>query len=525
MRVAVLLLAVVVSLHGGISDDRLVDIFSPFRIDRAALSPNGRYVAYTLREGDAVSVLIVAVDAPDRALTKARAALDSHAPSSAFYHPGAEVRWLDWLDDDRVAVLTNIEILVRGTGLNSRNGALYVIDRVTGNGRKIHDVREEAGSLRVLFMHPENPGELVVQQGDEVFQIVSATDRKPRTIDQAEVKRLTGVHRERRTAARNTHLSQGEQLRRLLPAHDLDLRCDGPGTEERALFLAQSSADPGGFIVHETSSNRVWDFLRRSAADSGQRALHTVAFDFAAEDGAGRSSGLLVFPVDPRIQRAPLVLWMADQPGRAADRRYRPEVQALADFGFAVALIDEPKALVDDRDGGAAHFARTIDRLAERYPVSRRSVALAGKRTGAARALALAVHPARAYRALVALHPESEPVRSTSDFPLLTLLREIPDKGLAANCAFLFCSWPGSAKSPSGFRPHRATLATAQQLKKQGATVQIRKESDDFRAGRPAAVAATFRAIESFLNEHLYRYSAQLGEIEVVGSDVPLPKR
>lgn len=516
MRIVVFLLASLASLHGGVSDQRLADIFSPFRIDRAALSPDGRHVAYTLREGDSVSVLIAAVDTPDRALTKARAALDSHAPSSAFYHERAEVRWLDWLDDDRVAVLTNIEIPVRGTGLNSRNGALYVIDRVTGNGRKFHDAREEAGALRVLFIHPENPGELVVQQGDEVFQIISPTDRKPRTIDKAEVKRLTGVHRERRTAARNSYLPQREQLRQLLPTHDIDLRCDGPGAGKRALFLAQSVADPGGFIVHEAASNRVWDFLRRSAADSGQRALHTVNFDFPAEDGGARSSGLLVFPVDPRIRRAPLMIWMADQPGRAADRRYRPEVQALADFGFAVALVDEPKELDGDRDGLAIHFARMIDRLAERYPVSRRSVALAGRRIGAARALAVAVHPARAYRALIALHPEPEPARSTSEFPPLTLLRDIPDKSLAADCAFLFCSWPGSTKSAFRFRPHRATLATAQLLRKHGASVQIRKESDDFRAGRPAAVAATFRTIESFLNEHLYRYSAQLGELQVL---------
>ncbi|MBI2510355.1 MAG: hypothetical protein HYV96_00120 [Opitutae bacterium] len=399
-----------------------------------------------------------------------------------------------------------------------------MIDRVTGQCRKIHDAKEAAGNLRVLFVHPENPHEIVVQQGDDVIQIVSS-GAKPRTIDRTELRRVTAIYQQQRATARAAQRDSRERLRTLLPAHELDLRRDRPDSGDRALYLAQSVADPGGFIVHEPASNRVWDFLRRSTTDSGQRALRTENFVFPSDDGGAPASGLLVFPVDPRIRRAPLVIWMADLPGRTADRRYRPEVQALAEFGFAVAVIDETKTFGADRDALAAHLARTIDLLAEHYPVSRRSVALAGKRSGAARALSIATRPARSYRAVVAVLPEPVTGHDHSESPQLLSPQDLVASSRVSDCAFFVCSWPGPPQRPLPLPSHSAALGAAELLRRCGAMVELRKESDDVRAARPAALAATFRAIESFLNAHLYRYSVELKEIDVVESDVPLPQR
>ncbi len=535
MRLAVLVLTLLASLHGGISDERLVGIFSPLKTERAALSPDGKRVGYTLREGNEISVLIADVDHPEHATTKALAALDTLA--TGYKHPAfvparAEVRWLAWIDNHRIALSTN---LVYFAVRNSSRGAIYAFDADGKNARELASGRHDRGNTEVIGLNPAVPSEILFAFDDASYAVDAFTGKR-RSVARADVEKFREQTKTARAATSEQRKSIQTQLRQLLPTHEIDLLVDHH-MERRVLALAQSPADPGGFLVYEPATKRLWDFLRRSNTTGAQRALRTERFSIPAAESS-TVSGLLVYPVDPRLQRAPLLVWMSDQPGRVADRRYRPEIQALAEFGFAVVLFDEPssvKAQAPQPDR-TSFFSHAIDQLAAHFPVSRRSVAVIGKAAGARRAFEIAVQAPQLFRCIVAVAPTPDrldPVVGLK-FRFVEQLRKVDPPVVVA--AFV-CSWPGPPRSvagwflsgppvqPSAFGPHAAARSAIAALERSGVDARLRVETDDFRAERPEAIAATFRAIESFLNEQLYRYSATLGEIEVLGSDVPLPQR
>ncbi|HEY0946555.1 MAG TPA: prolyl oligopeptidase family serine peptidase [Opitutaceae bacterium] len=90
---------------------RLDRLFQPFLTENAALSPDGRYIAYSLREGDSLSVVVVEIDQPGKAL--ARIAVASDTTSSAMMEVNsrertpARIGWMGWASPTRLAVETN----------------------------------------------------------------------------------------------------------------------------------------------------------------------------------------------------------------------------------------------------------------------------------------------------------------------------------------------------------------------------------------------------------------------------------
>lgn len=86
-------------------------LFMPFRTERAALSPDGKHLAYTLREGENLSVVVVEVDNPGKAKAKVTVVTDEAATPMMEVHavektPGA-IRWMRWITDARLVVETN----------------------------------------------------------------------------------------------------------------------------------------------------------------------------------------------------------------------------------------------------------------------------------------------------------------------------------------------------------------------------------------------------------------------------------
>src|SRR5690606_29199365 len=59
--------------------DRFTDLFRPAQTESATLSPDGRHLAYAVREGDQLAVLIVATAQPAVALAKVAVVNDALA--------------------------------------------------------------------------------------------------------------------------------------------------------------------------------------------------------------------------------------------------------------------------------------------------------------------------------------------------------------------------------------------------------------------------------------------------------------
>lgn len=117
-------------------------LFQPFRTDNAALSPDGRYLAYSLRNDDSVSVAVVEIDHPGKMTAYIKVVDDNAATpmlemSQREPTPGV-IRWMGWVSPTRLVVETN-QIFSRpnATGeWEGWRGAVYGIN-ADGSGGKL----------------------------------------------------------------------------------------------------------------------------------------------------------------------------------------------------------------------------------------------------------------------------------------------------------------------------------------------------------------------------------------------------
>lgn len=91
--------------------DRFKHYFTPLRTERAAISPDGRYLAFSIREDDKLYVITADLDHPDAARAKVLVADDETATlpfSHLQYEPTpARILWMAWATPTRLLVETN----------------------------------------------------------------------------------------------------------------------------------------------------------------------------------------------------------------------------------------------------------------------------------------------------------------------------------------------------------------------------------------------------------------------------------
>ncbi len=98
------------ALPGG--DHRFENLFAPLRTSLIALSPDGKLLAYPVRSGSTVSVLIVAADQPGKVKTKIDVLTDEDATpqfSATKELTPARIDWLRWADGNRLVVQSNAQ--------------------------------------------------------------------------------------------------------------------------------------------------------------------------------------------------------------------------------------------------------------------------------------------------------------------------------------------------------------------------------------------------------------------------------
>lgn len=128
---------------------RLEILFNIFKTERAALSPDGTLLAYTLREGDKVSIAIVEVDNPSVMKSKMQVIDDETASvmlasNTKERTPGA-VRWMRWVSNTRLVLETNLRVAL-SDGNDWHNaptgGAILGMDADGGNARLLCTARD-----------------------------------------------------------------------------------------------------------------------------------------------------------------------------------------------------------------------------------------------------------------------------------------------------------------------------------------------------------------------------------------------
>ncbi len=140
---------------------RFAELFRRFRTEHAALSPDGRYVAYSIRNDEEISVVVLDREQPDALKTRVVVINDDAATpmlseSQREKTPG-RIRWMRWVTPNRLVVETN-RVHVGGSGgaWASQVGAVLAFDADGANARQIaspEDIPELVmdGGARSLF--------------------------------------------------------------------------------------------------------------------------------------------------------------------------------------------------------------------------------------------------------------------------------------------------------------------------------------------------------------------------------------
>jgi dipeptidyl aminopeptidase/acylaminoacyl peptidase len=121
---------------------RFKELFRPFRTDNAALSPDGKYLAYSVRDGEKLSVVVIEIDNPGTIKAQVQVIDDESATPmlsmTQTENTPARINWLGWTSPTRVVVETNGVVSrasVSGDKWASWRGAVLGFDADGGNAK------------------------------------------------------------------------------------------------------------------------------------------------------------------------------------------------------------------------------------------------------------------------------------------------------------------------------------------------------------------------------------------------------
>ena len=123
---------------------RFAELFRRFRTEHAALSPDGRHLAYSVREGEELFVITIDLDQPTTIKARVKVVDDNAAtPMMAVNQrektPG-RINWLGWVTPSRVVVETNQIHATAGAdqdGWRSWPGTVLAFDADGSNARQL----------------------------------------------------------------------------------------------------------------------------------------------------------------------------------------------------------------------------------------------------------------------------------------------------------------------------------------------------------------------------------------------------
>lgn len=327
------------------------------------------------------------------------------------------------------------------------------------------------------------------------------------------------------------------ELETALPGRSVEIQ-GWDEAENKFLVLVRGPADPGAYYIFDRASGKMEQFVLRSPWFEGEKRNSTEAFAFPNPAG-GRITGLITLPAGYRTKPFPLVVLCPNWPWDRVSSDYQPEVEALADMGFAVAQFDgrgawgfgvKQRAALKSGYAAAqaADVMATVEQLAKRFPINPRRVALFGQAHGGFVALrALQLYPGK-FRCAVTIDPLVDlggwlaDQHWGNDLTGPELVRPLLGNAATLTQAPLVCHpekitrpvlllcYPGAAGQPRT-PVYLAACSFVRTVRAHGAEADFVELGEGYPRGLPQARAAAFQRIESFLNDHLYEYKVDAG--------------
>ncbi len=257
----------------------------PMRGEWAALSPDGHRIAYSVREGDTLGIVVATVATPTQVLS--RVSVANTATAAAVFHrdPSMDVpriNWIRWVSPTRIVIETNTA--ERGWSFGTSLTSAYVPPAPHGvipgwtpggaradvrgfvlgfnadgsDARVLMTPQRAGGSIDVVGIDPQTPHHLVVTAAGFDFAVdVETGDRQRMSAAAAQaVRRAEAVQVQRREEAARAAASQ---LAHAIPGTDLAV-VDATATGDRLLVLPRGGAPGGAVYVFDRTAQRVLAF-------------------------------------------------------------------------------------------------------------------------------------------------------------------------------------------------------------------------------------------------------------------------
>lgn len=490
------------------------ELFKPLQGEAAALSPDGLHIAYSVRSGDEVSVIIRPLPLDGR-ISARIAVVNNHTahPSKLYGTIFPRVAWLRWATSQRLIIQTNSGHIMAANVDGSEARVLRSLQPTSAfvvRKNKSEMVSRPHNSAEAIW--PEDPNKLVVRSerisnsielGDIEHAFVLLDIHTAATTRLSAKAAEAAMQAESRTVKQHWNAALAE-LQPHFPGQKIDIVGSEP-SGRWTVYTAQNLADAGELGLLDRTQRTVTTLTRRSTNDGTAAPLQTMPVEITAPDG-GRVVCTLTQPHFPRVKRAPLIVIVPAKPNEKTTLAYRPEIQALADAGFAIAEVEgytatnQEKVQIDDTGAPRQldHLFALIDHLTINFPVNPRSVALVGEAHGAQLALRAIQSRPQQFRGAVFLDPWTSPF-SWSD---AAATRAKVDRDLERP-ALLICFKKNRASYPASLSSNGLPVTTHLLDK-----VYDRESLDEVRHA--------FTLITDFFYEHLYDYTAAIGETKFI---------
>lgn len=368
LRLASLLCAVVVA-RAATFEERVELFFRPPIAEQMALSPDGRYVAYTRQANSELQIIIVDVTNPLPKLT-----LRVEDPRSVAFSKEkqpAKLRFLRWATANRLVFAPTEERVTFTAGDAKIIAPLFAVDAdgqnpktlLEGdefslpNGPLIPAVNADTGEYsrtsgpsivtftprgaQILGFQPGNRDQILLRlpaiwrrEAETLIAINHRTGK--RTELPARVPLGITDSRPRVDAQRRAEVDR--ELAGKFPLRRVAVLDWSEGLEH-VLVRVTGGSDPGRIFVYQRPLNLVVE-LGRAAPWLQSDQLNESRFVELALARGPRLTGYVTFPRAARLKPPPvLVIFPTGFPGRPQPD-YDPEAQALADLGFVVLRLN-----------------------------------------------------------------------------------------------------------------------------------------------------------------------------------------
>ncbi|ATC63353.1 hypothetical protein CMV30_04955 [Nibricoccus aquaticus] len=169
---------------GTAAPERFFKLFLPYRTDSAAISPDGKLLAYSIRENDDLFILIIEIDNPAKVRAKVKvgdaATSTPKLQSDVREITPPRVRWIGWATDTRLIVETNTNLATLSDGeWTNTSGAIFAVNADGTNGKTLVTPKDVLKTELKPYMPSDNVGNVGTGPMDLKIDSPGADPSKP----------------------------------------------------------------------------------------------------------------------------------------------------------------------------------------------------------------------------------------------------------------------------------------------------------------------------------------------------------